>query len=137
MSKIKYFEERERRAQRNKVKMKKHLEIYGGLGEYDRWVKCPHSRMNYAKRLKLRPRVEDLGLPERKTIYISSREAEDVGSYICPCRTTTRRRTYTVARSKIYKEEQDAFEEGMRTLDVCDLDELGRLERVTRKRPLP
>ena len=43
--------------------------------------------MDYAKKLKLRFRVGDLDLPERKR-YTSSREEEDVATYICPCGTT-------------------------------------------------
>ena len=47
-----------------------------------------HGPMDYAKKLKLRFRVGDLDLPERRKRYISSREEEDVATQMCPCSTT-------------------------------------------------
>ena len=41
-----------------------------------------------------------------------------------------------VGEREIYKEERDVLEEGMRKLDVCGMEESGRLERVARKRSL-
>ena len=49
--------------------------------------------MNYAKKLKLRFRVGDLDLPERRKRYISSREEEDVTTNMRPCGTTIESRT--------------------------------------------
>ena len=45
-----------------------------------------HGPMDYAKKLKVRFRVGDLG-PTRKKRYTSSRE-EDVATNVCPCGTT-------------------------------------------------
>ena len=43
--------------------------------------------MDYAKKLKLRIRVGDLDLPERRKRCTSSREEEDVATNMCPCGT--------------------------------------------------
>ena len=85
-----------------------------------------HGPMDYAKKLKPRFRVGDRDLPERRD-YTSSRE-EDVATHMCPCGTTKESRTHKVGGCGIYKEELDALEE-MRRLDVCDMQEFGRLER--------
>ena len=69
---------RDRPALRNKVKEEKHLEIYGGLREDIRMKTYLHGPMDYSKRLKLRFRVGDLDLPERRKRYTSSREEEDI-----------------------------------------------------------
>ena len=47
---------------------------------------------------------------------------------MCPCGTTTESRTHIVGESEVHKEERDASEEDMRKLDVCDMEEFGRLE---------
>ena len=49
-----------------------------------------HSPMDYAKKLKMRFRVGDLDLPERRKRHTSSREEEDVvvSTNMCPCGTT-------------------------------------------------
>ena len=46
----------------------------------------------------------------------------------CPCDTTIVNRTHRVGECEIYKERRDLLEEGMRKLNVCDVEELGRLE---------
>ena len=52
-----------------------HLEIYGGSREYIEAMKTYlHGPMDYAKTLKLRFRVGDLDLPERRKRYSTSRE---------------------------------------------------------------
>ena len=87
--------------------------------------------MDYAKKLKLRFRVRDLDVPERRNIYTSSggREEEDVVTNMCPCGTTLEIRTHiVVGECEIYKEERDALEEGIMKLDVCDMEKFGRLE---------
>ena len=53
-------------ALRNKLKEEKHLEIYGGLREDIGMKKYLHGPMDHAKKLKLRFRVGDLDLPERR-----------------------------------------------------------------------
>ena len=83
--------------------------------------------MDYTKKLKLRFRVGDLDLPERRNRYTSSREEEDVATHICPCGATIESRTLIIGECEIDKEERDALEE-MRKLDECDLEEFGGLE---------
>ena len=82
------MEERERLALRNKVKEEKYLEIYGGLRGDIGMKTYLHVPMDYAKKLKLRFRVEDLDLPERRKRYTSSREEKDMATNMCPCGTT-------------------------------------------------
>ena len=77
-----------------------------------------HGPMGYAKKLKLRFRVGDLDLPERRKRYTSSRE-EDVVRNLFPCGTTTESRTHRVGECGICKEERDALD--MRKLDVCGI----------------
>ena len=85
-----------------------------------------HGPLDYAKKLKLRFRVEDLDLPERRKRYTNSREEEDVTTNMCPCG-TTEGRTHIVGECELYKEGRDALE-GMRKLGVRDKEDLGRLE---------
>ena len=53
---------------------------------------------------------------------------------MCPCGMTIERRTHIVGWCELYKEERDALEEELRKSDVCDMEELGSLQRVARKR---
>ena len=46
---------------------------------------------------------------------------------MCPCGTTLESRPHIVREDEIYKEEQHALEE-MRKLDVCGMEDFGRLE---------
>ena len=87
-----------------------------------------HGPMDYAKKLKLRFRVGDMYLPERRNRYTSGRVEEDVSTNMCPCGTTTEGRTHVVGECEICKEERDALEEEMRKLDVCGMEESCRLE---------
>ena len=59
--------------------------------------------MDLTKKLKLRFRVGDLDLPERKKRYTSSWE-EDLDAHMCPCGTTVESRTHIVGYYEIYKE---------------------------------
>ena len=72
--------------------------------------------MAYAKKLRLRFRVGDLDLPERRKRYTSSREEEDVATIMCPCGTIIESRSHIVGECKIYTEGRDALEEEMRKL---------------------
>ena len=54
-----------------------------------------HGPMDYSKKLKPRFRVGDLGLPERRKGYSSSRE-EDVATHLYPCGTTIENETHIV-----------------------------------------
>ena len=117
------IEGRERQALRSKVEEEKHLEIYGGLREDI--GKNVSARSNGLREIaKLRVRVGDLDLPERRKRFTSSRK-EDMATNMCPCGTTTESRTHIVGECGIFKEEQDALEE-VRKLDACDMGEFGR-----------
>ena len=65
-------------ALRNKVKSEKHLEIYGGLSKGIGMKTYSHGPMDFVKRTKMRFRVGDLNLPQRRKMYTSSREEEEV-----------------------------------------------------------
>ena len=58
---------------RNKVKEDKHLQIHGRLREDIGMKTYLHGPMDYAKKLKLRFRVGDLDLPERRDIPVVGR----------------------------------------------------------------
>ena len=73
----------ERLALGNKVKGDKHVKVYGWLGEDIGMETLMHGPMAYVKELKLRHRVGDLDLTERRR-YTSSREEEDVDTHMCP-----------------------------------------------------
>ena len=102
--------------------------MYGGLSEYIGMKTYLHGPIDYAKKLKLRFRVGDLDLPERRNRYTSSREEDDVATNVCRCGTTIESRTHIVGECEIYEEERDALEEEMRKLDGCDMEEFGILE---------
>ena len=78
------IERRETLALRNKVKEEEHLEIYGELREEIGMKTYLHGPMDFAKTLKLRFRLGDLDLPERRKMYVSSREQEEIAQ-MCPC----------------------------------------------------
>ena len=69
--------------------------------------------MDYAKNLKLRFRIGDLDLPERRKRYTSSLvEEEDV--HTCPCGKARESRIHIVAECELYKDERDILLEEMR-----------------------
>ena len=59
-------------------------EMYGGSREETGMKTYLCGPMDYAKTLKLRFRVGDLDLPERRKRYASSREEEEIAQ-MCPC----------------------------------------------------
>ena len=70
--------------------------------------------MDFAKTPKLRFRVGDLGLPERRKRYTGSREEEeeeevDVQS---PCDEALESRTHIVGECEMYKEERGVLRRG-------------------------
>ena len=103
------IEIRERLALRNKVKEAEHLEIYWGLREEIRMKTYLHGPMDYAKTLKLRFRVGDLDLPERRKRYASSREKEELAQ-VHPCGKAVESGTDIVRECEKYKEERDVLE---------------------------
>ena len=77
------IELREKKALRQKVDKEEHLKIYGGLRERIGMKTYLHGPIDYAKNLKLRFRIGDLDLPERRKRYTSSRVEED-DAQTCP-----------------------------------------------------
>ena len=136
MSKINNSREGKASAKKNRERGEALRDIYGGLREAIGMKIYLHGPMDYAKKMKLRFRVGDLDLPERRKRYTSSREEEDVATNMCPCGTTIESRTHIVGQCEICKEERVALEEGMRKLDVCDMEEIGRLESSEKTIPI-
>ena len=83
-----------------------------------------HSSVDYAKKLKLRIRVGDLDLPERRKRYYRGREEKHVDAHLRPYGTTIESRIHIIGECEIYKEERDVLEDEMRKLDECDMQEL-------------
>ena len=102
------------------MKEEEHLEIYGGLGEDIGMKTYLHGPMDYTKMLKLRFRVGDLDEPERRKLYASSREEEEI-TQMCPCGKAVESRTHIVGECEIYKQERDALEKEMRKIDECGM----------------
>ena len=86
-----------------------HLEIYGGFREEIGMKTYVHGPMDSAKTLKLRFRVGDLDLPERRGT--SSREEEDGDAQMCPCGRATESGTHVVGECEIFKEDWGVLEE--------------------------
>ena len=103
---------REKGALRRKVDKEEHLQIYGGLREGIGMKTYLHGPMDAAKNLKLRFRVGDLDLPERRKRYGSSRGEQDEDTQKCRCGKAIESRTHIVAECELYKEERDVLERG-------------------------
>ena len=71
-----------------------------------------HRPLDAAKNLKLRFRVGDLDLPERRKRYTSKRVEEKVDEQNCPCGKAVESRTHMIAECELYQEEQDVLEVG-------------------------
>ena len=84
-----------------------------------------HRPMDYAKTLKLRFRVGDLRLPERKR-YTSCREEEEQIAQMCPCGKAVESRTHS-EECEMHKEERDVLEE-MRQTDECDVENFDAID---------
>ena len=67
----------------------------------------------YAKNLKLRFRIGDLDLPERRKRYTSSREEKEEDAQTCLCGKARESRIHIVAECELYKEERDILVEEM------------------------
>ena len=80
-----------------------------------------HGPMDFAKTLKLRFRVGNLDLPEKRKRYTSNRE-EEVDAQMFPCGEAIESRTHVAGECEIYKEERDVLEEEMREIDKCECD---------------
>ena len=110
------------------MKEEKHLEVYGGLREDIGMKTYLHGPVDYAKKPKPRFRVGDLDLPERRKRYHTRSREEDVATNMCPCGTTMESGTRIAGECELDEEERDALEGEIKKLDVCDMEEFGRLE---------
>ena len=84
-----------------------------------------HGPKDNAKTLKLRFRVGELYLPERRKNYASSPDEEEEDAQTCPCDKATESRTHVVGECEVYKEERDVLEAEMRKIDECDMENFG------------
>ncbi|CAM9883478.1 unnamed protein product, partial [Sphacelaria rigidula] len=104
------IEIREEGGLRRKVEEEEHLKIHGGLGEGTRIKTYLHGpAIDAAKNIKLRFRVGDLDLPERRNKYASSREEEE-DAQNCPCGKAIEIRSRIVAECELYKAKRDVIE---------------------------
>ena len=122
------IEIREKGALRCKVDKEEHLKIYGGLKEGIGMKEYLHGPLDAAKNLKLRFRVGDLDLPERRKRYTSKRVEEEVDKQNCPCGKAVESRTHIVAECELYKEERDVLEGEMRELDKSGMKSFDALD---------
>ena len=79
--------------------------------------------------LKLRFRVGDLDLSERRKRYTSSREEEDVDAQKCPCGKAMESRTHIMAECELYKEERDVLEGEMRDMNEDCMKSFAALQK--------
>ena len=93
--------------------MGKHQEIYGGLHEGLGTKTYLHGPTDFAKTLKLRFRVGDLDLRERKR-STSRREEEEVDAQMRLCGKARESRTLIVGECDMHQEERDVLDEEMR-----------------------
>ena len=84
--------------------------------------------MGFAKKLKLRFRVDDLGRPERRNRYTSSLEEEEIDAQRYPCGKSIESRTHIVGEREMYKEKRYMLEEEMRRMYECDMEGFGALD---------
>ena len=78
--------------------------------------------LDAAENMKLRFRVGDLDLPERRQRYTSSRVEEGKDEENCPCGKAIENRTHKVAEYEIYQEERDVLEGEMRDLNISGME---------------
>ena len=76
-----------------------------------------HGPMEAAKNSKLRFRVGDLNLSERRKGYTSGRGEEEVDAQHCPCGKAIGSRTHIVAECELYQEERNVLDGEMRDLN--------------------
>ena len=86
-----------------------------------------HSPMDYAKTLKLRFRVGDLDLPERRKRRTGSRAGGVEGVQSFPYGNADETRSYILGGCELYKEEWNVLEEEMSKIDGCDMEKFGTL----------
>ena len=79
-----------------------------------------HCPMVDAKTLKLRFRVGDLDLPQRRTRYTINCSREEEDAQLCPRGKENESRAHIVGYFEIYKGERDVLE--VRQIDECDME---------------
>ena len=62
-----------------------------------------HGLMDFAETLELQFRPVDLGLPERRKRFTSSRKEEEVDAQVCPCGKAVGSRTHIVGECEMYR----------------------------------
>ena len=111
-----------------KVDKGERLKIYGGLNGGIGMKAYLHDALDAAKNLKLRFRVGDLDLPDRRKRYATNRVEEKVDKQNCPRGKAIESRTHVVAECELYQEKRDMLEgemrdsnkSGMESFDVLD-----------------
>ena len=56
------------------------------------------------------------------------REEEEIDAQVCPCGKATESRTHIVGECEMYKEERYVFQEEMREIDECYMEEFDPLD---------
>ena len=82
-----------------------HLKIYGGVREGIGMNAYLHGLPDAAKNLKLRFRVGDLDLPERRERYTRKPVEEEKDRQNCPGGKAVESRTHVVAECELYQED--------------------------------
>ena len=76
--------------------------------------------MDYPKTLKLRFRIGDLGLPERRRyVYVPPVVGRRRKMHRCALVAKQQSRTHIMGECEMYKEELDVLEEDMEKIHVC------------------
>ena len=87
-----------------------------------------HGPLDAAKNLKLRFRVGDLDLPERRKRYTNKRVKEEVDKQNFPRGKATESRTHIVAECELYQEERDVQEREMWDLNKSGMESFDALD---------
>ena len=104
--------------------------IHGGLRYAVGMKTYLHGPTDHAKTLKLRFRVGDLDLPERRKRYTSSRGEEEEDAQMCSCgKVVESKNRIRVGECEIYQEERDVLE--MRKMDERGTEEFGTLDSLS------
>ncbi|CAM9263447.1 unnamed protein product, partial [Sphacelaria rigidula] len=80
--------------------------------------------------MKLRFRVGDLDLPERRKGYTSRRKEEEVDGQNCRCGEAIGSRSHIVAESELNKEERDVLEGEMRDVNKGGMESFYALDSM-------
>ena len=72
--------------------------------------------------------VGDLDLQEGRKRYTRNREEDEVDAQMCPCGKAIESETHILEECEKCKEERDVFEEEIKKVDECDMEEFGTLD---------